>query len=121
MVIWENNELSRLQILFWEIIHFILSGKEGRRKRLTNEGLFLAGVLLYTSSSVDSFSFHGNLMPIGREGNSPGHAPRLQSLDAMVLDTCDQDSVLLSTRDSRTYLHHIRCELTLSSNSTWLG
>lgn len=56
--------MSRLQMLFWELLHFILSGKEGRRKRLTNEGLSLAGVLLYTSSSVDSFSFHGNLMPI---------------------------------------------------------
>ena len=61
---------------------------------------------------VDSFSFHGNLMLVS-EGNSVAMYQRLRHSVAFVQDTSDQDLELLSSRNNRTYLHHIRYEETL--------
>ena len=91
-------------------------GQQEQRSECPSQGRVLLHFII-----VESLSFHGNLILIRREGNSPGHVQSFRHPDALVQDTCSQDLVLLSSRDKKSYLYHINSELTLSPKSTRLG
>lgn len=94
------------------LISFIVE-KEGQQEQ-RSECLSQGRVSLHFIN-VESLSFHGNLVLIRREENSPGHVQSLRYSDAWVLNTCGQDMVLPSSRDKRSYLPHVSSEVTLST------